>query len=152
MIYEKVSFGELKAQIQSTFLVPIGLKWDLVPHSFHEIALAEGVELAWIKLEQWTAFEYGHLEVSPQEFLHILFKTIQPAPEERVAIVTDECFRERMGYKVQYKDLLEFIEEIYPEIYQMDFFQPFDVLFYCHESKLMTILHHDGYYVQYQNN
>ena len=149
MMYEKIPFDRVKAEVESIFTTTTLDKWDLVPDSIYKLADNAGVKLQWNKIDWWTSFEYGHLEVSGNKFFSVLFEQIKPS-DNKVIIVTDECFKDKFAYYLDFIDIIEFIETTYPDIHQMDFFQPEDFIFIFPVDKLLTILHHEGFVMQFK--
>ena len=81
----------------------------------------------------------------------MLFTPRSPKPDEPVFALTDECFREQKGFRLQFGDLLEFAREDYPKLWQprVHFFQPLDMIFLAEQSRLLVLLHHEGQKAQY---
>ncbi len=150
MMYDKIPFDRVKAEIENIFPTATLENWNLSPDDIHEFASSAGIKLKWDKIDWWTSFEYGHIDVSVDKFLYVLFKEAKPTVQKMI-IVTEECFKDKLAYYLDYKNLSEFIETIYPDIHQMDFFQPHDCLFIFPNDRLLIILHHGGYVMQFKN-
>ena len=150
MMYEKIPFDRVKAEVESIFPTATLDKWDLVPDSIHKLADNAGIKLQWNKIDWWTSFEYGHIDVSDDKFFSVLFEQVKPT-DTKVIIVTDECFKDKLAYYLDFKDLIEFAATTYPDIHQMDFFQPHDFIFIFPVDRLLTILHHEGYVMQFKS-
>lgn len=145
----KIPFETVKATIASLFPSATLDNWNLVPGDLHKLAESAGMELQWKKIDWWIAFEYGHTEIPDNLFFSILLEHI-PSTDTEVLIVTDECFNDNMAYSVNLTDLKTFIETTYPELHRMDFFQPSDLLFIFPEYNQLVMLHHEGYFLQFQ--
>jgi hypothetical protein len=44
----------------------------------------------------------------------------------------------------QFKDIIEFMEDTYPALFNMQFQQPSDFIFVQPEIDLITMIHHEG--------
>jgi hypothetical protein len=150
MNYDKIPFDRVRAEVESIFPRSSLDKWNIVPDDIQKLAESAGVKLQWNKIDWWHSFEYGHLEVSDDNFFAVLFKQFKPN-DTKVIIVTDDCFKNKLAYSLDFKDLTEFVATTYPDIHQMDFFQPFDCIFIFPNDRLLTILHHEGYAMQFKN-
>ena len=148
-MYGKIPFDEVKAKVKSIFPTAILDNWDIAPDSIQKLADTAGIKLQWNKIDWWTSFEYGHIDVSDDQFFNTLFEQIKPA-DIKIIIITDDCFKDKLAYYLDFKDLTEFAATTYPNIYQMDFFQPDDIIFIFPNDKLLTILHHEGYVMQFK--
>ena len=149
-MYDKIPFDRVKAEVASIFPTATLDKWNLVPDDIHKLADSAGIKLQWNKIDWWTSFEYGHIDVSDDKFFSVLFEQIKPT-DTKVIIVTDECFADQSAYYLDFKDLTEFAATTYPDIHQMEFFQPLDFIFICPSDRLLTILHHEGIVMQFKN-
>lgn len=149
MIYNKISFDSVKAEFESIFPATSLEKWDLVPDSISKLADNSGIKLQWNKIDWWGSFESGRTEVSADEFFNVLFAQFKPT-DTNLFIVTDECFKDKLAYSMNFKALKEFAG-IYPDIHQMAFFQPQDIIFAFPDERLLTVLHHEGYVMQFKN-
>ena len=149
MMYKKIPFDRVKAEVESIFSATTLDKWDLVPDDIHKLASNAGIKLQWNKIDWWHSFEYGHIDVSSDRFFSVLFEQVKPT-DNKVIIVTDDCFNDKRAYELDFKDLAEFVVTIYPNIFQMNFFQPADCIFIFPIDKLLTILHHEGYVMQFK--
>ncbi len=105
--------------------------------------------MKWEKIDWWASFENGNIEVDTEEFFKILFKKISPK-DNKVIIVTDECFKDKLAYYINTKDVMAFSNEIYPKLHGMSFFQPLDFIFLFPNQKLLIVLHHEGAVMQFQ--
>lgn len=144
MIYKKLPFSDIKELLATIFISDSPV--EIVPDAIHKAALASGIELVWTPSPWWNKFEQDML--SHQEILYLLFTDHKPMRGE-VIIITDECFTEKKGYVLPVGGLSDFVENIYPEIYQMDFFQPADIIFIFPQDRIITIMFHEGYQMQY---
>jgi hypothetical protein len=150
MEYDKISFDNIKAEIESIFSLKTSDKWNLLPDDINKLAESVHIKLEWNKIDWWTSFEYGHFDVSSDQFFNTLFEQIKPS-DSKVIIITDECFTDRFGYLINFKDLAEFADTTYSNVHEMDFFQPHDYIFVFPNDRLLTILHHSGYVMQFRN-
>lgn len=148
-IYNKIPVDSVKEEVERLFPTATLDNWDLVPDDLHKLAESAGIELHWKKIDWWTTFEYGHTEIPDNLFFSILLEQI-PLTDTEVLIVTDECFNDNMAYVMNLTDLKTFIETTYPELHQTDFFQPNDMLFIFPEYNQLVMLHHEGYFLQFQ--
>lgn len=151
MIHNKISFTTVKAEVERMFNTSSLNEWDLIPDSIIKLANNAGIQLQYTKIDWWESFEYGDKEVSDEVFFNVLFHSLKPS-ETNVIIVTDECFEDKSAYSLNYRDLPQFVTNTYPDIHQMDFFQPHDFLFIFPVDRLLIVLHHEGYVMQFQNS
>lgn len=148
MNYSKISFDEIRAEIEKIFPGSRMHPKYLDPISIIVCAESVGIKLPMRQFEGWDLFEYGHWDLSDEDFFVQLFNTIDPKFGETI-VVTDECFKDRLGYKIQERYFLEFVKEVYPELHNQDFFQPLDVIFVFPEVKSLTCIHHEGKIIEY---
>jgi hypothetical protein len=150
MPHDKIPFTAVKAEVERILSLSTTNNWDLVPDSINKLANSAGIQLQWTKIDWWSSFEYGHKDISNEAFFSVLFPLFVPK-DNHVIIVTDECFEDKFAYSLNFQDLPEFVANRYPEIHQMDFFQPHDFLFIFPVDGLLIVLHHEGFVMHYQN-
>lgn len=155
MNFEEISFDEVKIEIKKIFphaTLP-SERWNLTPDSIHKLAESARIKLPWQPISWWSSFETGNVEIPYDIFFNVLFEQIKPT-EGKIIIVTDECFSDELAYILDYQDLEEFIIETYPTLtpLKMDFFQPLDCIFIFPKEKILTILHHEGFVMQFQSS
>jgi hypothetical protein len=151
MPHDKIPFTAVKAEVERILSLSTTNNWELVPDSINKLANSAGIQLQWTKIDWWSSFEYGHKDISNEEFFSVLFPLFVPK-DNQVIIVTDECFEDKFAYSLNFQDLPEFVANRYPEIHQMDFFQPHDFLFIFPVDGLLIVLHHEGFVMHYQNS
>lgn len=150
--FERPGFDDIVAAIRRIFPVGGASGFGLTPDSIDKYFRAGGVELSWQRIPDWESYEWGHREISDEEFINLLFSPRRPASDEIVIAVTDECFYERQhqGFSFRFADFLPFVR-IYPQLTSpsVGFFQPSDTIFLAEQSKLLVMLHHGGVRTQY---
>lgn len=151
--FERPSFAEIAATIRRIIPIADGPDFTLTPDSIHSYIEKGSAELLWQRIPDWESFEWGMREISDEEFVKLLFSPRRPSDDETVVVVTDECFygTEQRGFSFRFRDLLAFAQDVYPHLVPrpMDFFQPLDIIFIAEESRLLIILHHEGYRTQF---
>jgi uncharacterized protein (DUF433 family) len=81
-----------------------------------------------------------------EELFNTLFQK-QPKSEPLI-IITDETYKKGFGYLINYSGIVHFAKVTYPNLHQAEFVQPLDIIFFSPEDKLLTLLHHEGKYLQ----
>ena len=147
MNFKKIPFTDIKELLGRIFKASRPV--EILPDPIHTAALTSGIELEWNHSDWWDQFELDDDELSDEEILSLLFEEHKPI-QGNVIIVTDECFKLKEGYILPVQDLLNFIENIYPEIHHMGFFQPSDTIFIHPDDCVITIMNHEGYRMQYR--
>jgi hypothetical protein len=148
MKVQKVDFDHVATSLRRILSISTDKELKLIPNYVYKTATEQGIILEWKNIEKWQKFKSGDYEFKDDEFIRIAFSGLQP--EGKIYIVTDECFEDQKAFVVEYSDLKEFIQEIYPEIYQMDFEQPFDFIFVNPEKEIFSMIHHEGLVTQYR--
>ena len=143
----KISFDTVRNKLETLFNIQIQSDLKLTPDRISENLGKMGMELKWIKIENWEKFETGNYNITNSHFINILFSGINTM-NENVVIITDECFKDKMAYYIDANTLTEFIDD-YKVNYKMDFFQPFDYIFVFLNGKKIILFHHEGYYSKY---
>ncbi len=144
MNYEKIPFLEVQKIIQRIFNNDSVDQLFLTPDSIHSFAEFSGIQLKWRPILNWTKFETTSFDYSEQDFLDIAFAKTHPC-EGRTIIVTDECFKDKMAFSIfRFKDIIEFMEDSYPALFNMQFQQPSDFIFIQPDIDLITMIHHEG--------
>ena len=151
MNLEKIPFEKVKKEVLELFSTCFLDNWSLLPDDIDKIASSTGIKLEWDKIDWWDSFEKGNANISIDTFYHILFEKIMLF-DSKAIIVTDECFIEKSAYRIDFSDMKLFLKTIYPQIHQMEFFQPQDYIFLFPNDKHLTILHHEGLITQYQKS
>lgn len=149
MKYNKISFDDIRTKIEKLFPGSIIKKEFLDPSSIYYAAKSVGIELTYEKIDEWVLFEYGSEEHDEDDLVGFIFGTTD-IQLGKIIIVTDECFREKQGYLVEQEDFLTFIKKTYPELLNMDFFQPLDTIFIFPDDKSIVAIHHEGYILKYK--
>jgi hypothetical protein len=147
MEYKKMLFQEVIEEIKKIFPNSSCPSLQLLPDSIHLYAKQAGKDLVWKPNEWWEQFELDQL--SDAEIIYLILGPYQLVSGE-VIIVTDECFRKKEAYVVPTGQMLEFIEEVYPEIDNMQFFQPSDTILIFPNQSLLIILEHEGHVMRYK--
>ena len=151
MIVKSIDFKYVKQIIEKIFSVEEAIdNWHLIPNDISRIALKSGKVLKWQSIPKWDLFETGDLEIPDKEFLQFLFHS-SPISDMPVIIITDECFAQKKGFLLNFKDIEQFISKEYPDSYEMDFFQPFDYIFVFPNLQKLVLLHHEGVFTTYQH-
>jgi len=123
----------------------------LTPASLDGYFEAGGIQLRWERIPDWESYEWGRRDITDEEFMALLFWPRSPTSDESIFAITDECFRERTGFRVRFGDLLTFARADYPHLWHpsIHFFQPLDMIFLAEPSRLLVLLHHEGLKTQY---
>jgi hypothetical protein len=120
MTYSKVPFKVVKAEIERIFNCnKINKDWNLTPDEIGNLADSNGIKLVWTEIDNWHRNDYDY---SDNEFLEIAF--IKDFCAEKLYIITDECFKDRLAFSVAPAELTLFIESVYNEEFNMEFPQP----------------------------
>jgi uncharacterized protein (DUF433 family) len=145
---ERISLEAIKNICRTVYQIE-SADFYLTPSS---IALALGIKTAesWKTIPNWEEFEYGKKDISEDELIKTLF--VKEPKSEPLIIVTDETYKEGFGYLINYSDLLEFADVIYPEIHDASFVQPADIILFSPDDKLLTLLYHEGMHIQIKAN
>ncbi|MES2775236.1 MAG: hypothetical protein V4722_13695 [Bacteroidota bacterium] len=151
-MYSKIPFEEVKLEIEKIFRCPSGTeKWDLLPEYITQLAQNCGIKLKWRPILKWDV-SWGPGKISNQysdeDFLAIAFAKVKPS-NNPIFIITDECFRDKMAFSVGYKDMLYFMDKVYPELFKMGFPQPSDFIFVQPDTGLLTMIYHEGVRTKY---
>ena len=122
---------------------PASARFALVPGQtiqrydrFHEQPLERVI------LEDWTAFEYGHLDWNHRDFARLLALDQIPA-DVPLILITDEGLRDGKGFQFLRIDF-QLFAGWYSDFYNMDFFQSADYLIFDESLRHVRILHHEG--------
>lgn len=142
--FKKIPFDTVKSVISNMISDNALQNWHLLPDDLFQLMKRHNFSPKLQKIDWWEAFEYGYKEIPDEQFISLLFQTIEQK-EEKLLIVTDECFKDKMAYEINFSDLTVFIDAVYPEIHQMEFFQPHDLIFVFPESNCLITLHHEGF-------
>lgn len=148
MNYSGISFDEVRTEIERIFPGSQMHPKYLDPSSIINCAQSVGIKLPMRQFKDWESFEYGHLDLSDEDFFIQLFNTTEPKFGQTI-VVTDPCFADKLGYKIQEGYLLEFVKEVYSELHDEEFFQPLDIIFVFPDVKSLTCLHHEGWIIEY---
>lgn len=146
-IYKKIPFAVVKKHIEKIFNNESNsIDFVLTPGSIHQLAEQCGVQFKWRPILNWEDNTY---ELSNQDYLDIAFAKVTPAGGETI-IVTDECFRDQEAFSVfHFKDMIYFMEIVYPDLLNMEFTQPCDYIFIQPGIDLITMIHHEGMRTKY---
>lgn len=145
-----IPFNNIRKAIEEIFPNRMEIHWHLTPNDIHQLARSSDIDLQWVALDWWHGYEYGLKEYDDEFIIAEVFREYKPE-KGRTLVVTDECFKDQLGFEFDFEDLSNFIEE-YEDYYNMGFFQPLDCIFVFPEEGLLTILHHEGYRMQYIRN
>ena len=63
-------------------------------------------------------------------------------------LMTDRTWIDKVAIMLNFDYFTEFREDIYPELYGMNFVEPEDQVFLFTESKTLVLFHHEGFYAQ----
>lgn len=151
MIYKRIPFKMVELEVKKIFGNQIDERQlNLVPNSIDDFANDSGVHLKWRPIKRWfECFELGTYEYSDEDFLEIAFAKVKPSNGLTI-IITDECFRDNMAFSIPYfKNIIYFMENEYPILFNMQFAQPSDFIFIQPEIKLITMIHHEGFRTKY---
>jgi hypothetical protein len=154
MIYEKVSFANVRQFIERIFeSKKITGSLNLTPDSIHKFAELLGIQLKWRPILNWTdCFENNTYEYTDQDFLEIAFAKVKPSSGQTI-IITDECFKDEMAFSIaSFKDLIQFMDIVYPNLFNTQFPQPSDFIFIQPDIDLITMIHHEGVRTKYSKS
>lgn len=147
MSYSKISFAQVKQTIDFILGLEMPDKLSLCPDNIHKLCEQGNIRIEWTKIDWWTSFEYGHLDVSDKQFFDLLFVGLSSCASKLI-MVTDECFKDKSAYVTTLEGFLDFADHTYSDIHNMSPFQPQDVIFLLPEEKYIIMLHHEGYFTQ----
>jgi len=119
----------------------------LNPDAIHRYAEQAGKTLEWEPCEWWEGF--GLNKYSDAEIMDFILGPYKLESGDAI-IVTDECWPDQEAYVVASERILEFIEEDYSEMHNMEFFQPSDTIFLFPSQSLLIVLHHEGCVARYE--
>lgn len=94
-------------------------------------------------LSNWNDFETGNFTIETQNYIDEVFESeIIQGP---LLVITDELLKQELCIEVSNRDYLPlFINTYYPQIFEEDFIQPLDIIFYALNDKKIFITDHDG--------
>lgn len=145
MNYSKVPFKTVQAEIKRIFNCGHSPKeLNLTPDEISRLAELNGIELKWTPIFNWDNEDYNF---SDEEFFEIAF--LKNFTSERIFLITDECFNDKMAFFVAPVDLIPFIEHVYNGEFKMEFPQPSDFIFIQPATNLITMIHHEGMRTKY---
>jgi hypothetical protein len=144
MNINEISFDCFRKQLIESFK----LKHDLGSFMLNPDGLCKVFEISEKTLElvsipDWEEFECGTKDISYEDFIKLLFKE-NYRRNGTLYVITDECFKNKVAYAIDFFDLEEFIMVEYFGLHQMCFFQPEDIIFFSPNEKILSILHHSG--------
>lgn len=113
---------------------------ELMPNDILTVLSDNGISFTRQDLDYWSAWEYGHRDISESEFLLSVLGELTGSNED-VVVVSDDCFTSRDVYKLTASDLLSF-SNTHPEMAHL--FQPFDHIFYFPNIAVLIVVHHEG--------
>ena len=151
MIYEKISFTIVQQLVERIFENENNsADLKLIPDSIHRFAEFSGVQLKWRPILNWAnCFESNTYEYTDQDFLEIAFAKVKPSSGQTI-IITDECFKDKMAFSIHsFNDIIQFMEVVYPNLFNMQFPQPSDFIFIQPGINLITMIHHEGVRTKY---
>ena len=151
MTYEKLPLEVAELNVKEIFGHDNnGLHLNLTPDSIGKFAEQSGVHLKWRPIVNWLeCFQFNTYEYSDEDFLEIAFAKVKPS-SGKTLIVTNESLRDNMIFSITYfKDMINFMENEYPRLFNMQFAQPSDFIFLQPEIKLITMIHHEGVRTKY---
>ena len=152
--FERPSFAEIATIIRRISPVVGGPDFGFTPNSISRYLEHGGSNLLWQHIPDWERYEFGRWEISDEEFVELLFSPGRPSPEERIVVVTDECFSgaaDHRGFSFRFGDILPFARDVYPQLHRhsIAFFQPADMIFVAEQSRLIVLLHHGRVKMQF---
>ena len=112
--------------------------------------MVQDVKVDFKPIKEWHLIEHGGKEYRELKEETILEYIIDQSLKGPFIVITDECFPEKFAYYINGENLLKFIKEEYPKIYNMDFFQPSDLVILSIGEKYIGMIHHEGYYCRYK--
>ena len=150
-IYEKITFESVRQLIEKIFQGQNTVSnLNLGPDSIHKFAELSGIDLKWRPILNWgNCFEDNTYEYSVQDFLEIAFAKVKPSSGETI-ILTSECFKDEMAFSIfNFKDVIQFMDVVYPNLFDMQFPQPSDFIFIQPDIDLITMIQHEGVRTKY---
>ena len=151
MTYEKISFTIVRQLIEEIFESKNNsADLDLTPDSIHKFAELSGIQLKWRPILNWAdCFESNSYEYTDKDFLEIAFAKVKTSNGQTI-VVTDECFKDKMAFSIlNFNDMIEFMDVVYPHLFNMQFAQPSDFIFIQPDIHLITMIHHEGVRTKY---
>lgn len=148
--FERPGFDEIATVIRRIFPVVDSPEFGLLPDSIDRYLTAGGVPVLWQRIPDWESYACGQRDISSEEFVSLLFSPLCPGFDENVLCVTDECFETRRGFSFRFTEILPFARDVYSQVVTRptSLFQPCDMIFVAEQSRLLVMLHHEGYRTQ----
>jgi hypothetical protein len=152
MVLDKITEDEIKKAIGALFPNAVKSIWYLDPDSIHSLAESSGVNLVWKKIGWWNIFDRGHHNeiISYEKFCESIFTKTKSENESVWVVLDPSYFNEDFAYSIKFKDLKTFVEVAFPQIYNLDFVEPFDYIFYFPADKHLVMIHHHGEVTDFQ--
>ena len=148
MTYEQSTFEEVRKAICGIIEYEPQESFELTPNEIFCVIEETGIILEGEPINGWAQFESGQQDLSTAELLEQT--NIDLEDESVTFIVTDECFKDEKAYAVKSNEIIEFAENIYPELHGMNFIQPFDILLINAKNKRISMIHHEGQLMKYE--
>ena len=154
MNFEKIHHEQVKKLIEELFHIAPKTKWALQPEAIVKLAASAGVRLEWRDLG-WEAIfetEEGYQERTFERFKNTLFAHYEPG-NGPVVITPDISFiKQDFSFLIDSRDLEEFVNETFPGMYNVDFIEPIDYVFYFPEDKYLILIHHHDEIAEYRSS
>jgi hypothetical protein len=148
MKYKRITFEEVRKVINNIIGYEPEYSYELTPNEIFCVIEETGIILESQQITGWTDFEYGKKNLST---IDLVAQTSIPWNSDgKTVIVTDECFKDQKAYIVRNCDLVDFADNVYPELHDIDFVQPFDLILINQNMKIISMIHHEGILMEYK--
>lgn len=148
MEYERISFDKVREVINQIIGYEPVDSYELIPNEIFCVIEETGIILEGQQISGWKDIENGEKDLTTTE---LLAQTNIPLHSDiKTIIVTDECFKDKMAYVVRNSDLVDFADNVYPELHDMNFVQLFDLILINPDMKIISMIHHEGILMEYK--
>lgn len=119
---------------------------ELVPDRLVETMRKNNISFNIHSIADWSQFEAGKLDFDFDKLSKLMHKVgiKDDYLLEDVIIVTDAFFQDQMAIKIAGRELRNFVESGFSNVYNQEFFQPQDYIFIFTHSNALFIIHHEG--------
>ena len=148
MEYERISFDKVRKVINQIIGYEPEDSYELIPNEIFCVIEETGIILEGQQINGWTDLENGKKDLTTTE---LLAQTNIPLhSDSKTIVVTEECFKDKKAYVVLSSDLVDFADNVYPDLHEMDFVQPFDIILINPDRKIISMIHHEGILMEYK--
>jgi len=142
----RVDFSEIKFEIKKILKLGDNEKVKLIPDTIIEICELNNIQLKISPIKEWYEFENGLKSFSIYEIIN--WTNLSIFDNDEILIVTDDCFKENKGLKINGNHIIKFLDKTYFDIFHITFKQPFDMIFINKTKNQICIIQHDGFLIE----